>query len=147
MSLIQRGDALFFTTTDGGEINVTNGVTEMTQAYESAVTLCLGGGNIDDANTVETKKYEWMGNEDEIEEYKLRSRFNNILASGRAITSQFIRDLGEAAALDILECFSGVGATAVNSTVAITGKNKLEVYSQIEMRNGDFEEVKNEVFV
>lgn len=147
MSLVQRGDTLFYTTTDGGEIIVSDGLTDMTQAYESAITLCLGGGNIEDANTVETKKYEWMGNEDEIDEYRLRSRFNNIISSGRAITSQLIRDLGEAASLDIMDCFSGIGAQSATSQVAIAGKNKMTLSTRIEMANGDFVDVQNEVFV
>ncbi len=149
MSMVQRGDVLFCTATDGGEIIVSNGTTEMTRAYESAISLCLGGGNVEDGNIVETEKFQWMGNEDEPEENKLRSRFNYIINSGRSVTSQLVRDLGEAAALDILDCFSGIGAESVESTVSITqaeGKNKYTVSSRIAMRGGDFLDVMNEVF-
>lgn len=146
MSLVQRGDILFYNTLDGGEIIVSNGVTEMTQAYEPAITICLGGGNVEDANTVETKKYEYMGNEDEPDENKLRSRFNSLINSGRPVTSQLIRDLGEAAALDILDCFASIGAKSVKSTVASDGKNKFTVYSKIEMSGGDYVETISEVF-
>lgn len=146
MSLIQRGDILAGMTGDGIDINVIEGITEMTSAYESCALLCLMAGNMDDSNTADTKKNEWLGNEDEPEENRLRSRFLNLATSGRPVSSGLINDLGEAAALDILDGFSSIGAVAVNSSASIDSANKITVTSKIEMKDGNFIYVKNEVY-
>ena len=143
MSLVQQGDTLLFLTADGAEISVIDGVTEMTQMMESAALLCLMGGNRDDDATSAGKKYEWMGNEDEDEENQFRSRFQNKL-QGRAITSQLLKDLGEAAALDILNGFAGL-IESVKSNVTIDEHRKLTVTSQIEMIGGKIVIVENEI--
>ena len=145
MSLTQKGDVLFTHTPDGGEMSVIDGITEMTVAMESAAQLCLTGGNKDDYNTADTEKNQWMGNEDEEPQYRFRSRFNSLLYSGRPITSQLIRDMGEAAALDILDGFAGYLNT-VTSQVTVTAKNHFTVESTIETVEGKFIDIQNEIF-
>ena len=107
--------------------------------------MALCGGNRKDNGTPATKKFEWMGNEDELSENQLHSRFDYLL-DGRPITSQLIRDMGEAAALDLLDCFSAVGAKDIKAAVQETERNKMQVVASIEMNNGQFEHIRAEVF-
>ena len=46
--MTQQGDVLLFQTVDDGEINIENGVVEMSGGLETAAYLSLYGGNEDD---------------------------------------------------------------------------------------------------
>lgn len=144
MNTLQRGDVLAFFVPDGIEINVENGITEMTTAMESATGLCLSGGNKDDNATPATENLQWMGNEDEEPENKFRSRFQALL-SGRPISSQLVKELSEAAALDIVDGFPGYIKTAT-CAVSIDAQNKVTVSSIMEAIDGKFYDVKNEIY-
>jgi phage gp46-like protein len=75
----QVGDVLLFQTTDGGEINCTDGVVEMTPSFETAVYLSLFGGNEEDAGG-DDKTYSWWGNLDEQDQaFRYRSRTGYLL--------------------------------------------------------------------
>lgn len=140
MSFTQLGDVRAYITPDGIEINIENGYTEMGW-FESAINLCLVGGNMDDNATPATDKKQWMGNEDEDTAYRFRSRFLHLL-NGRPITSQLLRDLGEAAGLDIVDGF-GDYLDSVTCDVSIDGLNKITVYSVLKMNDGESVSVEN----
>ena len=135
----QNGDVLFYQTLDGGEVNFENGLAEMTTLLETSIYLCLVGGNAEDDGTPAGKKYEWSGNEDEQNENRFRSRFQSLL-NGNPITSQLIRDLGEAAALDILDGHPGL-IDSVLSQVIIDDHRKITVKSYIILANSQEVEI------
>ena len=135
----QQGDIHFYQTLDGGEVNFENGLIEMTRMLESSVYLCLVGGNAEDDGTPSGKKYEWSGNEDEPDDKRFRSRFQALL-NGKPITSQLIRDLGEAAALDIIDGHPGI-VESVLSQVLIDGHRKLNIISYIILANSQEVEI------
>lgn len=135
MTLKQAGDALFFSTPDGGEINVEDGVTEMTELLESSVFLCLAGGNREDNVTPSTEKLQWMGNEDEEDKDKFRSR-TGALIHGRPLTSALIKEVGESAALDILDGLGNL-IKSVASVARIINNKRLDVISNIELFSGE----------
>lgn len=144
MNTLQRGDVLATFLPDGIEINVENGLTEMTMAMESAVGLCLSGGNKDDNSTPSTDHLQWMGNEDEEPENQFRSRFQSLL-NGRPLSSQLVKEMSEAAALDIVDGFPGYIKTAT-SKVAIDAQNKITVLSRVEAVDGKFYVLENEIY-
>lgn len=133
MSFEQRGDALCYITPDGIEINIQDGLTEMGW-FESAINLCLTAGNMKDDVTPSTKKYEYMGNEDEETAYRFRSRFLSML-NGRPLSSQLIKDLAVAASLDLVEGFGDYIETAT-CNVSIDTVDSVTVTSLIEMADG-----------
>jgi hypothetical protein len=141
-TLNQIGDVLFYQTLDGGEMNIENGLSEMT-VLESSVYLCLVGGNVEDDASPSGEKYQWSGNEDEPEEFRFRSRFLSLL-NGRPITSQLIRDIGEAAALDIIDGHPGY-ISAVECSVSIDGHRKITVVSNITLASGDLVRIITEI--
>ena len=104
MNNIQLGDVLLFQSTDDGEINEVDGVTEMTQGLETMYYLILCGGNLRDLNTPETKALEWLGNEDEPQENQLRGRFQSML-DGMPITSGTLSELRDVAIEDLTNGF------------------------------------------
>ncbi len=105
--MIQQGDVLIFQTTDGGEIIVENGITQMTGGFESAVYLSLFGGNENDDGT-ETAKFNWWGNlveEDPVYHYRSQTQYlltrlvpisGNLVRLKNAISSdlQWLIDIG-----------------------------------------------------
>lgn len=133
MTFEQKGDVRCYVTPDGIEINVENGLAEMAW-FESAINLCLAGGNMEDAANPSTASKEWMGNEDEEPENRFRSRFMHML-NGRPMSSQLIRDLGEAASLDIIDGF-GSYINSASCVANIDGLDKITLKSKLEMKDG-----------
>lgn len=122
-----RGDVLLFTTLDGAEINVKNGILEMTDGFETAVYLSLLGGNFDDDGTEATKKNEWWGNklEDNNPERKLISRYQNIIY-GLPATPANLQKLEEAAKLDLQWFITEKIADIVNINIRLLEKNRID---------------------
>lgn len=74
-------DVLHYQTTDNGEMNVKDGIAEMTDGPETAVYHSLFGGNEDDAGGSDTT-FEWWGNSLETEPArKYRSQTQYLLRS------------------------------------------------------------------
>ena len=96
----QQGDVLHYHGPNGGDIEVMDGFTIMTQYLEVLIYYCLFGGNADDDGSAATEKKQWWGNEGEPEERKLRGRFQSML-NGSPITSGRIVELEDAATEDI----------------------------------------------
>ena len=97
----QAGDIYIFQTNDDGDINVNDGITQMTCGYESAIYLSLFGGNDDDAGDESTSHLQYWGNFAETDpQKKLRSETQNIIASLPS-TSSNLRLLEEANLRDL----------------------------------------------
>lgn len=143
MSFTQNGDVLCYITPDGIEINIENGLTEMGW-WESAINLCLCGGSIGDNVTPDTKKYEWVGNEDEEPENSFRSRFISLF-HGRPITSQLAVDLAGAASLDLVDGF-GAYVKDVVCSVSIDNSEKITLSCEILVVDGKTISTQNEFY-
>lgn len=135
MNTVQQGDVLFEMTPDGGEMNIEEGITEMSVLYDSFILTCLMGGNRHDDGTATTASKQYMGNEDEEPQNQLRSRFHALLY-GRPMTSSLAKELGEAAALDVSD---GMGEDAKNiiATVSILSNKRMSVSVDIELTSGE----------
>ena len=128
---IQAGDVLMLSTLDGGDINVENGIVEMTQLYATMAYLELLGGNDDDDGSEATKKQQYWGNEDEPPERQYRSKFQSIL-NGTPITSQTLVDLQETAETQLTACFVDSGfAESVTIEVFLPSNKRVDVIIQI----------------
>lgn len=134
----QQGDVSLFQTVDGGEINVENGITEMTPGLEVAAYLALFGGNIDDDGR-EQNPFNWWGNYSEIDpDNQYRSETQYLLRTLPA-TSFNLNRLQQAAERD-LAFFKRIKAANLVSVVAtIPGLNKINLAIAVEA-NGEVSE-------
>lgn len=126
---VQQGDVLLYQGDDGGEINVENGITEMTQLYDTFIYLILCGSNEDDNNTSETEREQYCGNEDEPAENKLRGKLNYLLKN-RPINSETIREIRDAAADDITSGFGAMLKSVIVTVTLITTRH-IELLNEI----------------
>lgn len=114
----QQGDVLLYQTADGGEINVENGVTEMTAGLEVAAYLSLFGGNEDDDGSADNPR-EWWGDAIEPDTAgHLRGETGYLL--NRLTAAPYNISRLERAAVRDLAWFTSSGlATAVSVSVSI----------------------------
>jgi hypothetical protein len=96
----QQGDVWHFDDTNGGNIEVTNGIVTMTKFIESAVYLCWFGGNFRDDGSQSTEKLQWWGNEDEPVSRQYRGRLQSVIM-GSPLTSAKLVQIENAAVSDL----------------------------------------------
>lgn len=91
MGEVFQGDVLFFSTTDGGDIEISNGLVMGDRSFSSAVYLSLFGGNTDDPGNLKNN-LGWWGNYlvGIPEEEKLVSRFQHVVNSLRLTTKNLL---------------------------------------------------------
>lgn len=94
-------DILLYDTLDGGDIKVEGNRLVRAEGLETAIYLCLFGGNLQDDGSESTSKLQWWGNYGEPVENQYRSRFQALL-NGKPFTSALINQLTEAAISDIM---------------------------------------------
>ena len=123
-----RGDVLIFSTLDGADIDIENGIVKMTEGFETAVYLSLLGGNAEDDGTLATKKKEWWGNklESNNPEKKLTSRFNNII-TGLPATPANLKKIDEAAKQDLSWFISEKIVDKLEIDSNLSNKNRLDI--------------------
>ena len=127
---MQQGDVLIRQTPDGGEITIEDGITEMTQSFESCVYLALFGGNKDDDGTDDNPR-TWWGNRDEDNPSRqYRSRTQNLLESIPAVPAN-LRRIEQAASLDLEFFITEQIASEVTVAASIPGVNKVQLSIQI----------------
>ena len=127
----QQGDVLLYQTNDGGEINVVNGLIEMSGGLETAVYLSLFGGN-EDCSGRETCPFTWWGNRDEIDPaLKYVSELQFLLKELPATTGNLGR-LEEAAKRDIKWLIDKKAASSITITVTIPAINSIKISVDIE---------------
>lgn len=140
----QQGDILLFQTTDDGEINVEDGIVEMSGGLETAVYLSLFGGNEDDNGLSDTNLIYW-GNIDEIDPARqYRSETQHLLQSIPTTTGN-LRRIEDAANRDLAWFIEKKIASSVTVTVSIPGLNKIKIVINIEAQGEEssFEFVEN----
>lgn len=123
-----KGDVLLYDTLDGGEIQLNDDNTiENDTGFDTAIYLCLEGGNKLDNGTEATQKYEYWGNKLESDpQYKLTSRTQYII-EGYPVTPNNLNRVKEAAKQD-LKIFNDLGITDnIIITATLADKNRLNL--------------------
>jgi phage gp46-like protein len=141
---MQQGDVLLFQTDDDGEINVENGVVEMSGGLETAAYLSLFGGNEDDDGR-DNNALTWWGNLDEVDPVRqYRSETQHLLQSIPA-TSGNLRRIEDAASRDLAWFTEQNVASSVTVEVSIPGINRVKITVNIEAvgEESSFEFVEN----
>ena len=128
----QEGDVLLYQTVDGGNIDVSSGITEMTAGFETMAYLSLFGGNLEDPGDDDTK-YQWWGNYLETDPARqYRSKTQYILKSIPATSGNLVR-IQDAVVSDLSRDFIVTGiANNIEVAVSIPALNRVQIDIQIE---------------
>lgn len=140
----QQGDVLLCQTNDDGEINVVDGVVEMSGGLETAAYLSLFGGNEDDDGR-DDNPATWWANLDEVDPSRqYRSETQNLLQALPATTGN-LRRIEDAAARDLAWFLQNNVASSVTVVASIPGLNKIKLTINIEAvgEESSFEFVEN----
>jgi len=140
----QQGDVLLFQTDDDGEINVVDGIVEMSGGLETAAYLSLFGGNEDDDGR-DSNPATWWGNIDEIDPARqYRSETQHLLQSIPATTGN-LRRVEDAAVRDLAWFVQNNVASSVSVVASIPGVNRIKLTIDIEAQGEEssFEFVEN----
>ena len=140
----QQGDVLLCQTNDDGEINVVDGVVEMSGGLETAAYLSLFGGNEDDDGRADSPA-TWWANLDEVDPVRqYRSETQNLLQALPATTGN-LRRIEDAAARDLAWFTQANVASSVTVVASIPGLNKIKLTINIEAvgEESSFEFVEN----
>ena len=131
-----EGDVRLFNIQSGGEINFVNGQPEMMNGFDTAIFLCLFGGNVEDDGLSGNKKTWWANYNIDIPHEKYISRLQNLIRGLPLITGN-LRRIEEAAKAD-LEGFIAAGvAEKILVTAAIPKLNFLELVAEIISPSGE----------
>lgn len=112
-------DVYLYQTTDGGEINVVNGVAELNGGLETSVYLSLFGGNEDDDT--------WWGNIDEPDPNKQQRSETQHLLQALVLSAANLKRVEDAAGRDLEWMVSSGAATSVSASASIPGLNKIKI--------------------
>ena len=127
----QQGDVLLFQTDDGGDINVTGGIVELSGGLQTTAYLSIFGGNEDDAGGSDLT-LTWWANLDELEPSKqYRSETQNVLQSLTAIPAN-LRRVEDAATRDLAWMIEQGVAASVSVDASMPGLNKIKLTINID---------------
>ena len=117
-------DVLLFQTDDDGEINIDNGLVELTNTPATMAYLCLFGGNEDDDGSADST-LGWWGNLNETDlSFRYISETQYLLRSLPA-TSSNLRRLEDAARRDLSVFISSGTASTVDVSASVPALNKI----------------------
>lgn len=140
----QQGDVKLFQTDNEGDIEVRDGVVEMSGGLETAAYLSLFGGNEDDDGRGDSPATWWgnLGETDEARQY--RSETQNILRALPA-TSGNLRRVEDAARRDLQWFTVYRVASALSVSASMPGVNRVKITVNIEAYGDEsrFEFVEN----
>jgi len=126
----QQGDILLFQTDDDGEINVNDGIVEMSGGLETTAYLSLFGGNEDGS--------EWWGNLSENEpSKKYNSETQNLLLSIPA-TSGNLKRIEDSVNRDLAWFLEKKLATSITASVSIIALNTIKIIIDIDQTTFEF---------
>ena len=127
----QQGDVLLYQINDGGEINVTGGLIEMSGGLETAVYLSLFGGN-EDCSGRQTCPFTWWANRSEIDPaLKYISETQFLLKELPATTGNLGR-IEEAVKRDTKWLIDKKAASSITISVTIPAVNSIKISVDIE---------------
>jgi len=135
---IQQGDVIIFQTSDGGEIEINNGLIEMSGGLQNTVYLSLFGGNDEDNKTSnEEFNRSWWGNsnEDEINQYRSETQY---LLKSLVATSSNLRKLELTAKRDLNWMIESKLASKINTSASIPTLNMVKLIIEIDQNQFKF---------
>lgn len=123
-------DVLLYQTDDDGEINIQNGVVELSGGLETSAYLSLFGGNEDDDGSDQSIT-QWWGNLDEtLPERRYRSRTQFLLKSIPATSGNLLR-IQDAVESDLAWMVEVGAASEVSASVTIPSVNRVSIVISI----------------
>ena len=132
----QSGDVLLRQSLDDGEINVSSGIVEMTETFDSMVYLSMFGGNADDPGGDDESR-SWWGNHSETDPARqYRSETQHVLRALPA-TAANLRKVEAAVGRDLTRDFLTTGiASKFFAAASIPALNRVDVSVSI-IANGE----------
>lgn len=121
-------DVKLFQTDDEGDINVVDGIVEMSGGLETAAYLSLFGGNEGDDGRADNP-LTWWGNIGE--QYQYRSETQHLLRALAATTGN-LRRIEDAAVRDLAWMTSAGAASSVSVAASIPGLNRIKLTVNID---------------
>lgn len=118
-------DVLLYQILDDGEVEIEDGVTTLTDGFETALYLALFGGNIDDS-AGENTELSWWGNINEDESSQYRSQTQFLLRSIPA-TSRNIKRINDAVKADLKFMLDENIASDISVSTRIPERNKAQI--------------------
>ena len=140
----QQGDVLLCQTNDDGEINVVDGVVEMSGGLETAAYLSLFGGNEEDDGRAENPA-TWWANLDEVDPVSQYRSETQYLLQALAATTGNLRRIEDAANRDLAWFTQNNVVSSVTVFASIPGLNKIKLTINVEAvgEESSFEFVEN----
>ena len=136
---MQQGDVFIFQTVDGGEVNIEDGLVQMSGGLSTAAYLSLFGGNEDDDGSKTDKTFTWWGNIDESQpEMQYRSETQHLVNTLFATTGN-LRRIEDAAKRDLAWFVSGGVASFVDAVASLPSIGRLDLAVRIEARGEEYE--------
>lgn len=115
-------DVKLFQTPDDGDINIENGVVELTRTKETAVYLSLFGGNPEDDGS-EGNRQQWWGNDSVVDpDATMTSRTQNLL-NGIPATSGNLKRIVDAVRADL----EWLGDEVQEVSAQLTGVKRIRI--------------------
>lgn len=136
---MQEGDVLLYQTVDDGEINVVNGLIEMSGGLQTSVYLSLFGGNEDDDGLPNNSK-TWWGNLSETESSKKYVSETQYLSQSLPLTSGNLLRIKDAVKRD-LSWLTDLGvASEIIVNISILGVNTVKFAIEVNQETFEFTE-------
>lgn len=129
--MAQQGDILLFQTTDDGDIDVKDGLVEMSGGLGTAVYLSLFGGNDDDDGRDGSDAIWWANLNETGDSRRYRSETQNLLQAIAAVPAN-LRRIEDAAQRDLAWLLSDSIASKITVTTSMPGLNKVGIVVDIE---------------
>jgi phage gp46-like protein len=133
--MTQQGDIALRQTVDGGDITLIDGFIEMSGGLETAVYLSLLGGNEQDEGRLNNPLQYWGNFIEDLPERQYRSRFQHLLASLPAVSSN-LRRLEDAALLDLKWMLDTRVVTETFVTLALVSADRVQATIEINADEG-----------
>lgn len=128
--MAQEGDVLLFQTLDDGDINVVDGVVEMTDDLRTAILLSMFGGNENDNG--QDVAANWWGNLAETEPSKTYRSETQFLTNSLPANSFNRTRVEDAAVRDLQWMLDDGVAIAIDVTVVLPGSNLYRIFGVVE---------------
>lgn len=131
----QQGDVLLFQTNDDGDVNIVNGVIDMTGGFETAAYMSLFGGNEDDDNRKDSSK-AWWGNFNQVDPARREVSETQNLLRALPISSANLQRIEEAVNRDLQWFLDNNIASSIDVTVTLPALNTIGIEITIQA-NGE----------